>query len=295
MKLAISSTCLQKTARLQSCVAALLLGSIATYGADAGTASSPTATKPTASTDPKDLKEIAAPEQKPVSPLTVRIGIPGWASAISGSTGIRGRVSDAQYISFSGIVEHLDYVIPGSVEVGYGKWGLLIDGQYTKLHETLDTRDILFNSASVEMEQAFAELNISYKVIETDKFSLAPFIGTRFEYLSLSGQATSTGRVLGTPRTFSESGNEAWADPILGFQAKYRVFKPCSLVAKADVGGFGAASHLTYQFFAGTETQITKNIYVSAGYRYLQTDYNSGGFTYDMAFSGPQITFGINF
>jgi opacity protein-like surface antigen len=269
---------------------------MATYGADSAPSPAPTANKPAATSDAKDMKELTPVlAEKPSSKLTVRLGIPGWASAVSGSTGVRGRVSDAKYISFSGLAEHLDYAIPGSIEVGYGKWGLLLDGQYTKLSDTLETRDILFNSAGIEMEQAFAELNVSYKVIETDKFCLAPFVGTRFEYVRLSGQATSTGRILGTPMTFNDSGSKAWADPILGFQAKYRVFKPCSLVAKADVGGFGAASHLTYQFFAGTETQITRNLYVSAGYRYLQTDYNSGGFTYNMAFSGPQITFGVNF
>jgi opacity protein-like surface antigen len=295
VKPAIASLFFLPTARLHWLVLVLVFGNLEAYGADSTTNPAPVANKSPLATDPKDSKQIAVVEEKPASPLTFRVGVPGWASAVSGSTGVRGFVSDAKYISFTGIVDHLDYVIPGSVEVGYGKWGVLLDGQYTKLHETLDTRGILFSSANVDMEQAFAELNISYKVIETDRFCLAPFVGTRFEYEGLHGQATSTGKILGTPTTLDDSGSKAWADPILGFQARYRVFKPCSLVGKADVGGFGAASHLTYQFFAGAETQLTKNLYVSGGYRYLQTDYTSGGFTYNIAFSGPQITFGVNF
>jgi opacity protein-like surface antigen len=95
--------------------------------------------------------------------------------------------------------------------------------------------------------------------------------------------------------SFDESKETDWADPILGVQVQYQVFKPLALMAKADVGGFGAASHLTYQFFAGTQTQITRNIYVQTGYRYLQTNYSSNGFTYNVSFNGPQITFGVNF
>ncbi|MCE0521277.1 MAG: hypothetical protein LV480_00005, partial [Methylacidiphilales bacterium] len=271
------------------CLGLLALGSVAALADDAATTPAPT--------DPKDMKQVKAPAEKPPTPVTCRIGAPLWVSAISGSVGARGRVTNASYVSFSDLYNHLDYAIPGSVELGYGKWGLLVDGQYTKLSDTLNTRDVLFSSASIQMEQAFAELNISYKVVDTDKFTLSPFVGTRFEYVRLSGQASATrlGHILGAPDNFDESGSKSWADPILGLQMKYQILKSTALVAKADVGGFGAASHLTYEAFGGSETQITRCFWASAGYRYLQTNYSSNGFTWNIAFQGPQIMFGVNF
>ena len=279
--------------------ALFISGCVATLGSSSGYAADATAPATTASakapSDPKDVKQISAPAEAPAPKLTIRVGAPLWVSAISGEMGVRGRVSPAKYVPFNDIFNHLDYAIPANIEVGYGKWGLLLDGQFTRLSDTLGSRDIIFNPADVQMDQAFAELNISYKVVETDKFNIAPFIGTRFQYLKVSGQASTTGRVVGAPLSFDESKETAWADPILGFQAEYQVFKPSKIIAKADVGGFGAASHLTYQFFIGQQTQITRSLYVDLGYRYLQTDYSSNGFTYNIALSGPQITFGVKF
>jgi len=282
---------LVKTACIPCCIAMLAMGSTPIFAADATTSA------PAKPSDPKDSKQITAPTEKPAAPWAFRIGAPLWVSAISGSVGVRGRVSNAAYVPFNDLFNKLDYSIPGSLEVGYGKWGVLLDGQYTKLSDNLNTRDILFNSASVQFAQAFAEFNLSYKVVDSDKLTVAPFIGTRYEYVKLSGQASATklGTILGAPSSFDESKSTDWADPILGVQAQYQVFKPTAIVAKADVGGFGAASKLTYQFFAGQRTQITRSFYMESGYRYLQTDYTSGGFTWNIAYSGPQITCGINF
>jgi hypothetical protein len=62
-----------------------------------------------------------------------------------------------------------------------------------------------------------------------------------------------------------------------------------------DVGGFGVNSHITYQFYGGGELQIARHFYMDLGYRYLYTDYASGGFTYNVDMKGPEITFGGNF
>ena len=262
----------------------------------------PAAAPPTApKTAPNDMKEITPPQTGDSSQLKFHIGLPAWASGISGEMGAKGAVSDVGYISFSNILEKLDYVIPGSLSVDYGKWGVLVEGQYVKLGLDFSAPingplpgprgPTIVVGATVKMEQAFADFNLSYKVIDTDKFTLAPFVGTRFEYVKLSGTFGGTGPL----GDVDASGEQTWADPILGVQASYQVFKPVAVVAKADVGGFGAASKLTYQFFIGTQANLTRNLYLSAGYRYLSTDYNSDGFTYNVASQGPQLTFGVYF
>ena len=81
----------------------------------------------------------------------------------------------------------------------------------------------------------------------------------------------------------------------MGFAARYNLSKAWYLTGKADIGGFGIGSELTWQGSCALGCQVTRNIFVEAGYRYLYTDYNQGGFLYDVTQSGAQITAGITF
>jgi len=67
------------------------------------------------------------------------------------------------------------------------------------------------------------------------------------------------------------------------------------LIVKGDIGGFDVGSELTWQAYAGLEYQFPNSMYAALGYRALSVDYSSGGFTYDMVTSGPQIEFGMKF
>jgi len=95
--------------------------------------------------------------------------------------------------------------------------------------------------------------------------------------------------------TASASLNERWLDPYVGFAARYNLSKAWYLTGKADIGGFGIGSEITWQAYGALGCQVTRYIFVEAGYRYLYTDYNQGGFVYDVTQSGAQITAGITF
>ncbi|HSI11201.1 MAG TPA: hypothetical protein VK961_04120 [Chthoniobacter sp.] len=93
----------------------------------------------------------------------------------------------------------------------------------------------------------------------------------------------------------SASLNERWLDPYVGIAARYNLGKAFYLTGKADIGGFGIGSEITWQGSCALGCQITRYIFMEAGYRYLYTDYNHGGFAYDVTQSGAQITTGITF
>jgi hypothetical protein len=246
------------------------------------------------SSDPKNLESISAPQSSTASesPFKFRVGIPAWASGVSGDVGVRG-VSGHFDVPFSSLFNHLDAIAPLSMDASYGKWGVHLDGQYVKLSENFSTQGTLFESGTLEMEQAFANFNINYRVVDSAPFTLVALVGARYNYLSLHGTLQSA-----RPRLIEnqdESGNVSWADPILGLNAKVQVAKPVALVFTGDVGGFGAASDLTYQLFGGAEVQLTRCFYTRTGYRYIYTDYSQGGSTYKMEMSGPEMEFGFNF
>lgn len=67
------------------------------------------------------------------------------------------------------------------------------------------------------------------------------------------------------------------------------------LAGRSDIGGFGVGSDLTWSVQGTVGYRFTGNVSAELGYRYLDTDYKDGTFTYDMAehgiFTGLNITF----
>jgi hypothetical protein len=53
-----------------------------------------------------------------------------------------------------------------------------------------------------------------------------------------------------------------------------------------DVGGFGAGSQLEWQVVPVLGYELNKRFTLQAGYRYLDVNYRSGGFKYDVRLSG---------
>jgi len=55
------------------------------------------------------------------------------------------------------------------------------------------------------------------------------------------------------------------------------------------IGGFGAASKLTWDVFAGVGYQFNPRFGVVAGYRALGVDYSNKGYVYDVVQHGPLV------
>jgi len=88
---------------------------------------------------------------------------------------------------------------------------------------------------------------------------------------------------------------EAWFDPYVGLAGRCNFSGPFYLIAKADAGGFGVGSQFTWQGYGALGCQFTRRVYSEVGYRYLYVDYQHGGFVYDIATRGAQITVGVVF
>lgn len=82
------------------------------------------------------------------------------------------------------------------------------------------------------------------------------------------------------------SGSQDWLDPLIGFRGRWNLTETFYAVGRADIGGFGVGSDLSWQAYAGLGWQASPRVSVELGYRYLQMDYHHAGFTYDTATSG---------
>jgi opacity protein-like surface antigen len=252
-----------------------------------------------------------------------RIGIPGWLTGLEGDFGVRGIVTD-QDVKFTDILKRLDMIAVGSLYARYHRWEIFADGQYMKLSDTAVLPGLLFDTARVSLKSAFAETFVGYRVINCEKASVSVFAGARYNYMSADLQIAKDSdprfpvlrELLGIPLSLRTSGSIDWVDPVIGMKGKLHIWKPVSLWAEGDVGGFDAngdsafaltrkgrrpvleqvsSSDWSYQVQGGVEIQLTQWMWSQLGWRYLKYDYVTGGFTNKTALNGPYIETGINF
>lgn len=82
------------------------------------------------------------------------------------------------------------------------------------------------------------------------------------------------------------SASVSWVDPYVGFQGRYEIADNLYAVGRGDIGGFGVGSELTWNLYGAIGTSLSETTTMEIGYRYLYTDYVTGGFEYDAAMKG---------
>lgn len=95
------------------------------------------------------------------------------------------------------------------------------------------------------------------------------------------------------PTSASRSVN--WLDPIVGLRARLNLSDSFFLKLYGDVGGFGAGSDLTWQYYAGLCWQASKNGVLELGWRQNYNDYSNGNFLYKVNMYGPYIAYSYRF
>lgn len=225
----------------------------------------------------------------PPAETELRIGIPLWMAGLSGDFCVRGTVADLD-VAFKDILKRIDMIAAGDVYYRYHRWEFFADGLYMRLSDDADLRGILFGNAHIAVKSAFAEAFVGYRLINCQQGYLSLIAGARYNYMS--GDFRLNGVLAATRRT---EGDTSWVDPVVGFSGRVHLWKLLSLWARADVGGFGVASDLTWQAQGGLEIQVSRRVYSQIGWMYLKNDYVSGGFTDKTAMNGPYLEAGITF
>jgi opacity protein-like surface antigen len=217
-----------------------------------------------------------------------RVGLPLWASGLDGDTGVLG-LSNPVDVGFDDILSHLDMAAALSFEARKGRLGFISSFIYMNISDAADTPGPLFDSVSLDIKQLVVDAAVSYAVVDDPGFRVEALLGARYNSIDIDFKARST------QGDRSASSENDWVDPYIGFQTRTRLNESLDLIVKGDIGGFDVGSELTWQAYAGLEYQFSNSIYGALGYRAISVDYSSGGFTYDMLTSGPQLEFGMKF
>ena len=92
---------------------------------------------------------------------------------------------------------------------------------------------------------------------------------------------------------------ENWLDPVGGIRVLADLSRKFTLLARADVGGFGIGSDLTWNVNAGLDFRASKTVDFEFEYKIMDIDYDSGEddklkfFAVDITFQ--EFLLGINF
>lgn len=213
-----------------------------------------------------------------------------WAAGLKGDISPFRRAPDISVEkSFSDVLEDLNVAAFLNVYGRHGRFVAVGDLLYV---DTTDARQvgalpvigqIPTLDVSIDSRQVSGTLMGGYQLYATPDANFALLAG--FRAWDISNAVT----VITPIGAASYEESFSWVDPIVGARAFVRLADRLSLQVQADIGGFGAGSERTWQALGTLNYELTEHLSVSAGYKVLDTDYESDGHLFDTTLQGPAL------
>ena len=202
-----------------------------------------------------------------------------WGASIGGTSA----AGDDIDISFSDIIDNLDFALMDILAAGKDKWSLFADMIYLNVEDDQNSTAKIVGipvktDVNVQLEGFVSTLGGAYRFMETSATSLNVLAGARYLWLEVDLEARLGNRT----RDFSDSGH-VW-DGIVGLRGKTNLNDKWYLHYYADVGT--GDSDLTWQALAGINYRF-KRVDAVLGYRYLDWDFDDNEVLDDLNLSGP--------
>jgi len=93
----------------------------------------------------------------------------------------------------------------------------------------------------------------------------------------------------------STSGSQSWVDPIIGLRGQLNITRILFWAIQGDIGGFCAGSQFASNAQSTLGANLSKNVFIEVGYRYMYVDYQNNGFLYKMNSYGLFAGLGFKF
>jgi len=230
--------------------------------------------------------EATATEKE--SPWRFRLAPYAWLTSTSGSIGA-GPLSVDAGMDSSTILSNLQIGAMFDAEIAYDRWSFENDLIYARFTNSKDTPGPRFGELKGSAYQLFWTSYLGYRIIRTERFFMDLQAGFRMASMGLELELTP-GLLPGRSRYFSRT----WVDPVIGLRTRTYLTDWLFIVARGDIGGFGANSELTWQALGGVGFQVSRWFGVFAGYRSLGYNYDQG-FEYNVNTHGPLLGFEVSF
>ena len=212
---------------------------------------------------------------------------------MSGETGIGNNLILPVEASPGDIFSKLQMGAMLYLEAQTDKWAITSDLVYMNLNQEI-TPGILIHDGSVTAKQLIWEAAGFYRLTRCLEVGL----GGRVNYVQTSVDASVNVIPDGT-EPISGRHHKTWFDPIIIARFMTDIKDKWLFQFRGDLGGFGVGSNFTWQLQGYVGYRFTKLFQLSAGYRFLSTDYSSGEgrkeFIFNVNEFGPVVRFGFNF
>jgi len=223
-----------------------------------------------------------------------------WGAAMKGDVQAGSLPRTTTDMSFSDVLDVLDFGLMGTFEARKGRWGFFTDAMYMKVSDSATVSRAgagplgatLSATANVKMKQTMLAAAVMYRAIEGAS-PVDVLAGARYNKLDVEATADFTLLALAASRT--RTADKDWVDPYIGVRFQLPIASRWNFIGYADVGGFGVGADTTYQLAAGVNYEYSKSTTIKFGYRYLKVDYDKSGFVYDMKNDGLYIGVGMKF
>ena len=213
---------------------------------------------------------------------------------MKGTTAIGNLPPLSVYVPFSDLLSHLKMVAMLYLEAQHDRLALSSDIIYSKLGENGTGAKGVFDG-TVEAKLFIWELAALYKVNPWLEFGL----GTRLNSINMGVTLSTDDTFPNGPYTASKSSTKTWVDPIIITRMKGIVDNKWIFALRADIGGFGIGSQLTWQVQPDIYYKVSRLFQIGLGYRFLSTDYHTGEgsdyFLYNVVLNGPELRLGFHF
>lgn len=223
-----------------------------------------------------------------------------WIIGLDGDVTVKGNTSEVD-VSFSDLLENLDFAGQAHLEAWKGRFGVLFDPMYAEMSADGDIGPL---DIDVDVEFSIVELAALYRLTgrspgknEKRNLSVDVFAGGRWTYLK--SELDIEGPLGIIDLTVEKS--KDWLDLMIGARIIADLSERCSVVVRGDIGGFGigSSSNFTWNAVGLIGYDVSRNKTLYAGYRYLDVDYDDGSgtslFEYEVTTSGPLVGLAFRF
>jgi hypothetical protein len=214
-----------------------------------------------------------------------------WFSGLQGNVGAAGQVVPVN-ASFADVFDQLNIGYMTDLDVRWKRVGLLTDLIFISVSSDQQNTPVgvLYNGFTANAKEFIIDPELYLRLLDKDKGSIDIVGGGRIWHLNNSIDLLS-----GTQPATSVGQTQLWVDPVLGARFRLNLGKGWFVNLRGDAGGFGVGSKATYQIYSGVGKEFKKRYALLLGYRYLDVNYQSGGFTYDVHMNGVMTGFNIRF
>jgi len=212
---------------------------------------------------------------------------------MKGTVGLR-NLPDAQVAASSGdIFNNLKMGFMLNLEASNAKWAVGSDLLYMSLGQDVEP-GILIESGEVNTKQLGWEPFGFYRMTSWLELGLGALVNSINSDLRINRKEIGGEMIL-----LKASKTETWLDPMILARIKSQSGQKFAYQFRGEIGGFGIGSDLAWQIQAYAGYRFSALFEMTAGYRIISLDYESGSgqnrFKYDVDTSGPVIRFGFNF